>query len=182
MASFDRKLWLWLVSILAFAVLFLVGTSWPALGAALLMTTMIGAVAAYVVTYRLATRATADSPGTVAFDVPHTFFLARAAFLAVVAGLPAIACFQTAYAYEATLLAKVESAEHAKTPTPEERSLKAFRSLGLDAPLAEGFARRRASFVSTQTAAPLWPERNAGDDAELAAAAQRRRIVRRARQ
>ena len=164
-STYRSILFLNLCAILAFAVLFLIGTSWSALRTALLVTTTIGAVAAYVVTYRLATRATPESHGTVAFGVAHTFFFARAAFLAVVAGLPAIACFQTAYTYEATLLAKVESAEHAQTPTPKERSLKVFRSLGLDASLAEGFARRRASFVSTQTAAPLWQERNAGDDA-----------------
>ena len=48
------------------------------------------------------------------FGQAHPFFLARAVFLLVVAGLPAIASFQVAYAFETKLLATSEHMQEVK--------------------------------------------------------------------
>ncbi len=115
---------------------------------ALLIATAALVVATAVKTYRIVVGAKAASPLTASFGFWHPFFVARSAFLVVVAALPAIACFEVAYTFEATLLAKSESAQADK----DNREL----SSRLGAEQNRAFADKRRSFASG-TYASLWP-------------------------
>jgi hypothetical protein len=115
---------------------------------ALLVATATLAVATAVTTYRIVVGAKAAPSPTGTFGFWHPFFVARSAFLVVVAALPAIACFEVAYTFEATLLAKSESAQADK----DNREL----SSRLGAEQNPAFADKRRSFASG-TYASLWP-------------------------
>jgi hypothetical protein len=83
----------------------------------ILVGTVALALGTTVATYRTIVGVRAQSGDRNRFTWGHSFFLARAAYLLVVAALPAIACFHVAYWFEATLLTNEESVEQAADAT-----------------------------------------------------------------
>lgn len=79
----------------------------------ILVATLGLALGMILTTYRLIVRARRDSDCRDPFTWRDSFFVARAAFLLVVAALPAMACFNVAYWFEATLLTNLENVRQA---------------------------------------------------------------------
>ena len=94
------------------------------------------------------------------FGLAHPFFLARAACLLVVAGLPAIACFQVAYAFETKLLATSEHIQEAKDTASRDSRIDRFvaRFSLRDAATTQALAADRRSRDWDSVRATLWPE------------------------
>jgi hypothetical protein len=113
---------------------------------ALLIATAALVVATAVKTYRTVVGAKAASPWTASFGFWHPFFVARSAFLVVVAALPAIACFEAAYTSRRHFWRRARARKREGQRVVEQTRCRTDC----------GFADQRRKFASG-TYASLWP-------------------------
>jgi hypothetical protein len=124
----------------------------------LLVATAALVTAVVLLTRRVVVRSTAEPDNSQTFEWWHPFFLARAAFLLVVVVLPAVACFEVAYAFEATLLVKSENAQRDQDSKRfSDRIVRVVALLEPDARKAAPLEDLRRRFASADTFVPLWP-------------------------
>src|SRR5262249_4884286 len=127
---------------------------------ALLTVAGLLAMAAVATTHRVVVRGVRDSNDQPEASIPagasQPFVVARAAFLLVVAGLPAIACFEAAYSCETGLLAKSENVQREKDwKDLLKRNSRAAEPLGLKTTSdIQAFVDRRSELLSNLSNVP----------------------------
>jgi hypothetical protein len=160
-----------------FLAILLVAREYPA---TLLIATAVLAILTGVATHRIVARESGRSADSTTYDWRHPFFLARATSLLVVVCVPAIASFQVAYTFEATLLAKSEQAQGARdrnrltvrnarkaelldndARVPRQATTREQARLEAGRPQS-GLEETRKQFASFDTYVPLWPASSSG--------------------
>ena len=136
-------------------------------GAALVSAVVIAIGAAFVTRWAIARGRTSTAPP--ALGPTHPFYAARAACLLVVAGLPAVACFEAAYTFETRLLATNEQIQAGRERDARGDRVDRFVSrFGLqEASSLDAFTARRQNVEWDSVRAPLWPSTAAADPQTL---------------